>query len=164
MNKAISNGLELTYRAKPEDPVDHLASYFFAQSADEVLNPEFDEQVNPLQHIAQYLMRNNPLHEASSDELPPLPHESQKRIFVPPVPLLANAEAPPISLKNDKPRDYSVPAQLKGLISDNCEKEVIGVIERSVPNVGVGGSSKYVTITAIRHIERKTVLFRAIGA
>ena len=58
--------------------------------------------------------------------------------------------------------EYGVPKSHLGLVSNDCEKEVVGVLERNVTNIGVGGKSKNITITAIRHREKKTVLFRAI--
>ena len=163
VNKTISDGLEKTFRAKPADPLDHLASYFFAQSADEILNPELDDQVNPLQFLAQYLMRHNPLHADESNAPPPPKHEAMKQLCVPPVPVLESAkDSAGVSIKDSKPHVYQVPDSMQGFISQDCEKEVVGVIERSIPNIGVGGSDKHMTITAIRHIQRKTVLFRAI--
>ncbi|GMH53000.1 hypothetical protein TL16_g01355 [Triparma laevis f. inornata] len=163
VNKSISDGLEKTFRAKPADPLDHLASYFFSQSADEVLNPEFDDQVNPLQFLGQYLMRHNPMHIEENEAPPPPSNERLKQHCVPPVPTLsAEVDKAGVSLTDGKPHVYMVPDAMKGFVSADCEKEVVGVLERSIPNIGAGGADKHMTITAIRHIQRKTVLFRAI--
>ena len=162
VNRALSNGLEDTYRAKTDDPLDHLAKFLFAASQDEVLNPEFDESVNPLHFLAQQLMRENPLHKEKHIPPPhPSPHELAKRTFNPPSPK-PSSFAPSRSIKDGDVHEYDVPRSHVGLVSNDCEKEVVGVLERNVANIGVGGKSKSITITAIRHREKKTVLFRAI--
>ena len=159
VNRKVSSGIETTFQANPADPVDHLASYFFAQSADEVLNPELDDQVNPLQYLAQFLFRNNPAHLTPHD-MPPPPREALRKILVPPNP---KTQGPPSSSFTDgAPHTYKTPLAQRGLVSSDAEKEVIGAVTKTIPNIGTAGADKTVTITAIRTIEKKTVLFRAV--
>ena len=56
----------------------------------------------------------------------------------------------------------SADSNRQGFVSKDSTKEVVGIVERSIPSLGPGGVDKKVTITAIRHIYNKTVLFRAI--
>ena len=68
VNKTISLGIEKCYKNQPSDPVDYLANFFFQESCDEMLEPEMDEAVNPLQFLAQYLYRHNPIHSKQDGE------------------------------------------------------------------------------------------------
>ena len=89
LNQILARGLEHTYKLSPSDPLDCLASFLFKNSADEHLSPEFDDQLDPLVFLAQFLMRNNPKFA------PPPHHQCQVRRTRAPTRLTSRLSFPP---------------------------------------------------------------------
>jgi len=170
----LNRGLEDTFRKKPQDPIDSLANFLFERSSVEILDPEFDNVINPLHWLAQYLLRHNPAYEGSPkhqgnqsprssiQEGPSSPNEAY--MLRPPTPTKRRNERAPTPERIASPRTY--PQELEPefdhpLNEDGTEDKSRLIICEGEKEVKVGLDVVTLQLTAYQNVSNKTMEFVA---
>lgn len=168
----LNRGLEDTFRKKPMDPVEHLATFLFDRSSVEILDPEFDHVLNPLHWLAQYLYRHNP---AANPQKPDGFNASPAVEVVgpyasymlrPPTPTKPRNDRAPTPERIASPRTY--PDDLEpffpNVVSEDgsldLNRQIIG---RTVKDVTIGLETITLNVTAVQNISKKIVEYVAVN-